>query len=48
MEDFSILSLVKSKLDVSLIDDEIEVSDWTKLDIYSDVSNTILSNMDRT
>ena len=31
---FSILSLAKSKLDLSSIDDEIEVYDWTKLDVY--------------
>ena len=33
MEVFSILSLAKSKLEVSSIDDEIEVYDWTKSDV---------------
>ena len=31
---FSILSLAKSELELSSIDDEIEVSDSTQLDVY--------------
>ena len=34
MEVFSILSLAKRKLDVSSIDEDIEVSDSTQIDVY--------------